>query len=181
MMAEDPSASPAQDASSPESVDLPAWSLARARANSPQPPKRRSWSRWRRNTSSMDLAMSGPSPDDRDPQPLSELLRGVTTQQAWSERLSIGSIAAQWTAIAGPDLAAHCQPESFDNGELVISADSTAWATQVRLLVSVLQARLDDELGAGSVRSVVVRGPAGPRWRRGPRSVPGRGPRDTYG
>ena len=60
-------------------------------------------------------------------------------------------------------------------------ADSTAWATQVRLLAPTLLRRLAEELGEGVVERVAVGGPVGPSWRKGLRRVPGRGPRDTYG
>jgi predicted nucleic acid-binding Zn ribbon protein len=63
----------------------------------------------------------------------------------------------------------------------VVTADATAWATQVRLLAPVLVRRLNDELGDGSVRRVKVRGPTAPR-SRGAWRVPGsKGPGDTYG
>ena len=43
-------------------------------------------------------------------------------------------------------------------------------------------ARLNDELGDGTVTVVEVRGPNAPSWKKGLRSVrDGRGPRDTYG
>jgi predicted nucleic acid-binding Zn ribbon protein len=87
----------------------------------------------------------------------------------------------RWASIVGREVAAHATPVSFDDGELVVQADSTAWATQIRLLAPTLLARLAEELGAGTVTAVVVRGPAAPSWKRGPRSVRGRGPRDTYG
>ena len=70
---------------------------------------------------------------------------------------------------------------SWSDGELVVQADSTAWATQIRLLAPTLLARLATELGAGTVRSVTVHGPSAPSWKKGLRSVRGRGPRDTYG
>jgi predicted nucleic acid-binding Zn ribbon protein len=41
--------------------------------------------------------------------------------------------------------------------------------------------RLADELGEGVVAQLHVKGPAAPTWRRGSRTVRGRGPRDTYG
>ncbi|MFZ1282737.1 MAG: DUF721 domain-containing protein, partial [Propionicimonas sp.] len=44
-----------------------------------------------------------------------------------------------------------------------------------------LVARLNDQLGQGTVERVVVVGPSAPSWKKGKRSVPGRGPRDTYG
>jgi predicted nucleic acid-binding Zn ribbon protein len=44
-----------------------------------------------------------------------------------------------------------------------------------------MTARLVERAGAGVVTSIVVRGPAQADWRKGPRRVKGRGPRDTYG
>ncbi len=93
----------------------------------------------------------------------------------------MGSVFGRWADIVGADLAAHTQPDSFADGELAVIADSTAWATQVRLLAPMLVKRLNDEVGNGSVRRVKVRGPQPPR-RRGGLRVPGsRGPGDTYG
>ena len=60
--------------------------------------------------------------------------------------------------------------------------DSTAWATQLRLLAPQLVQRLNQELGHGTVTVIEVLGPHLPTWRKGSRSVrDGRGPRDTYG
>jgi predicted nucleic acid-binding Zn ribbon protein len=82
----------------------------------------------------------------------------------------------------GPDLAAHTKPESLTDGELTVAADSTAWATQLRLLAAQLVRRLNVELGDGAVRRVKVRGPAGAPRRPGEWRVRGsRGPGDTYG
>ena len=91
---------------------------------------------------------------------------------------------ANWNQVVGPEIADHCQPVSLVEGELVLVAESTAWATQLRLLTRTLQARLREQVGPGVVQSIVVRGPAQPDWRKGPRRVQGpgaRGPRDTYG
>jgi predicted nucleic acid-binding Zn ribbon protein len=87
----------------------------------------------------------------------------------------------RWAAIVGAELAGHCEPKSFEGGELLVQADSTAWATQLRLLAPALTRRLNEDLGAGTVASVRVLGPRAPSWRRGPLNVRGRGPRDTYG
>jgi predicted nucleic acid-binding Zn ribbon protein len=79
-----------------------------------------------------------------------------------------------WADIVGPQVAAHTRPDSFDEGELVVLADSDAWAAQVKLLTPQLLRRLAEELGAGTVRRVRVRGPAG-RPRRGGLRVRGSG------
>jgi predicted nucleic acid-binding Zn ribbon protein len=52
----------------------------------------------------------------------------------------------------------------------------------MRLLAPTVLRRLNGELGDGTVTYIDVKGPNGPTWRKGPRSVrDGRGPRDTYG
>ena len=92
----------------------------------------------------------------------------------------MGSVLSNWAQIVGPDLAAHTRPDGFAGGELVIAADSTAWATQVRLLASMLVRRLNSELGEGTVRRVKV-GARRPRPRGGWRVPGSRGHGDTYG
>lgn len=125
--------------------------------------------------------VSGAAPDDRDPQALGTGLQHLVTERGWSLDVAVGAVLGRWASVVGADLAAHCEPVSFADGVLVVRADSTAWATQVRLLTPTLLRRLDEEVGAGVVEQVQVRGPASPSWRRGPRRVSGRGPRDTYG
>jgi len=116
-----------------------------------------------------------------DPQRLGQAIGGLLDQHGWQQRAAIGSVFGRWAEIVGPDLAAHTRPDSFADGELAVTADSTAWATQVRLLAPQLVRRLAAELGDGTVRRVRVRGPQAPRQRGGWRVPGGRGPRDTYG
>jgi predicted nucleic acid-binding Zn ribbon protein len=116
-----------------------------------------------------------------DPQPLAAAIGGLLSDQGWKEQAAVGSVFSNWSQIVGPDLAAHTRPDGFADGELAIAADSTAWATQVRLLASALVRRLNSELGEGTVRRVKVRGPAGPRQRGGWRVPGSRGHGDTYG
>jgi predicted nucleic acid-binding Zn ribbon protein len=116
-----------------------------------------------------------------DPEPLSSAIGGLLAERDWRSAAAIGSVFGRWERIVGADLAAHVRPDTFTEGELVVAADSTAWATQVRLLAPSLVRRLNEELGHTTVTRVVVRGPTPPpatgRWRvRG-----GRGPRDDYG
>jgi ATP-dependent Clp protease ATP-binding subunit ClpC len=89
-------------------------------------------------------------------------LGGLLDQHGWQQRAAIGSVFGRWAEIVGPALAAHTRPDSFADGELAVSADSTAWATQVRLLAPQLVRQLAAELGDGTVRRVKVRGPEPP-------------------
>jgi predicted nucleic acid-binding Zn ribbon protein len=125
---------------------------------------------------------SGARPDARDPQPVSASIERLVAERGWTTPVAVGGVMGRWDAVVGPDVAAHCVPESFADGVLTLRADSSAWATQVRLLVPTLLRRLGEVVGQDTVTKVVVRGPSGPTWRRGPRVAPGsQGPRDTYG
>jgi predicted nucleic acid-binding Zn ribbon protein len=124
---------------------------------------------------------SGSGPDARDPVLFGAALRRLVEERGWQDTTAAAMVLARWDELVGPELAEHCRPASLLEGELVLVAESSAWATQLRLLTRTLQARLTAQVGPGVVTSVVVRGPAQPDWRKGPRRVRGRGPRDTYG
>lgn len=126
---------------------------------------------------------SGPGPDpDRDPQPIGTVFAGYAADREWEQPLAEARVFAEWPGLVGTEVAAHCTPQTLNAGELRISAESTAWATQLRLLSATLLARLVAELGPQVVTKLVISGPTGPSWKHGGRSVRGgRGPRDTYG
>lgn len=125
---------------------------------------------------------SGAGPDARDPQTVSSSISRLVNERGWSTPVAVGGVLGRWDAVVGADVATHCRPVSFTDGVLTVTADSSAWATQVRLLLPTVMRRLAEEVGEGTVERIVVRGPSAPSWRRGPRIAPGsRGPRDTYG
>lgn len=124
---------------------------------------------------------SGAKPSRRDPQPLGDLAAGLIDDRGWEPHVRDADVVTRWPDAVGENIAAHTVIESFKDGELVIRASSTAWATQVNLLQADLRRRLEEALGEDRIRKVVVLGPSGPSWKHGKRSVRGRGPRDTYG
>lgn len=129
-----------------------------------------------------DTLRSGARADARDPQMLAATLGRLVAERGWQTPVAVGGVIGRWDAVVGPALAGHCAPTSFDDGVLTVQAESTAWATQVRLLAPTLMRRLAEEVGEGTVTKVIVHGPSAPSWRRGPRVAPGsQGPRDTYG
>jgi len=125
---------------------------------------------------------SGAHPDERDPAPLAATVQRLVADSGWSSDVSVHTVLGRWAQIVGPEVAQHCTPDSYADGVVTVTADSTAWATQLRLLAGTVVARMNSELGDGTVVRIHVNGPSGPTWRRGRRSVrDGRGPRDTYG
>lgn len=127
------------------------------------------------------VVRSGSGPDGRDPMAFGAAIARLVAERGWQDTSSAAGVLANWAQVVGPEIADHCQPTSLVDGELVIVAESSAWATQLRLLTRTLQTRICQHAGEGIVAKVVVRGPVQPDWRRGPRRVQGRGPRDTYG
>ncbi|WP_460444729.1 DciA family protein, partial [Angustibacter aerolatus] len=119
--------------------------------------------------------------DDREPAAFGAGLDRLVAERGWGVDLAVGGVIGRWAQVVGIEVAAHSTPESFEEGVLVVRADSTAWATQLRLLAPTLLRRLAEELGEGVVDRLQVLGPSAPSWRRGARTVRGRGPRDTYG
>jgi len=101
--------------------------------------------------------------------------------RGWSPRVAEGSVFAQWSEVVGEQIAEHARPTGLREGVLAVTAESTAWATQLRLVQAQLLAKIAAAVGDGVVTSLRITGPTAPSWRRGPRHISGRGPRDTYG
>lgn len=170
-------ADPAPDVDDAPRIALAqAREAARAKGLRPGSPGRR-----RRPLDAGRNAAAGSPGAARDPQLLGETAADLSRTLGWNQPLSIGGVIGRWPDVVGEQIAERCTPETFIDGDLVVRADSTAWATQIRLLLPQLERRLAEEVGEGVVTSIQVLGPGGPTWRKGPRNVPGRGPRDTYG
>jgi len=125
---------------------------------------------------------SGARPDELDPAPLGSILGSAMAELGWVAPLAHARLMGQWASVVGADIAARCQPVSLADGELRVAAESTAWATQLRMMTPQILGRITRELPAGLVTKLVVTGPSVPSWKHGPWSMHGgRGVRDTYG
>jgi predicted nucleic acid-binding Zn ribbon protein len=137
---------------------------------------------FRRRGNRNEPQLSSAHPDGRDPQGLGSEVDRLIDGRGWGLDLQVRGVFARWAEIVGPEIGAHSTPESLTDGTLVVRTDSTAWATQLKLLAATVVRRLNEELGAGTVTVVEVLGPHAPSWKHGRRKAPGsRGPRDTYG
>lgn len=125
---------------------------------------------------------SGAFPSDRDPQLVETALERLVANHGWELDLRVQSVFGRWAELVGDEVASHCTPESFADTRLVVRTDSTAWATQLKLLAPTVVRRLNEELGHGTVTVIDIQGPHLPSWKKGRfSSRDGRGPRDTYG
>jgi predicted nucleic acid-binding Zn ribbon protein len=96
----------------------------------------------------------------RDPGSFAHAIGALTDQMGWSTDLARAELMQQWADIVGADIAGHAIPSGAEDGVLEIQCDSFPEAGIVELS---------------------IKAPGVPSWKHGRRSVPGRGPRDTYG
>lgn len=117
----------------------------------------------------------------RDPRALADVLATMAGEMGWSSELEQARIVEEWPDFAGEATAEHTTVIGISHGVLQIQCDSTTWATELRRLRAEMLTRLLREYPDAEIRDVRFLAPGAPSWRHGPRTVPGRGPRDTYG
>lgn len=117
----------------------------------------------------------------RDPRGLGAALADLTRESGWDSQLAQEDLLLQWENIAGLETAKHTEPVSLVQGLLTIRCDSTAWAKQLQLMRGQIMTQIALHHPQAGVESIRFLGPDVPSWKWGPRTAPGRGPRDTYG
>ena len=138
--------------------------------------------RRRRTRRGIEAGGGTPFASGRDPERLGDQIEKMIADRGWQADVAAGSVMSRWPDIVGEQVAGHSEPVAYEDGVLTVRADSTAWATQLRLLTSTILGRLAEDVGPETVVELRVVGPSAPSWRKGPRRAPGmRGPRDTYG
>lgn len=117
----------------------------------------------------------------RDPRVLGDVLSSIARDFGWTAELSRTSLVTEWAALVGQDIAEHTEVVSIEGTILHVQCDSTAWATQLRRMRHQIVTKIIQEYPDSGVEDILFKGPHTPSWRHGFRTVPGRGPRDTYG
>ncbi|MBB5633114.1 putative nucleic acid-binding Zn ribbon protein [Cryobacterium mesophilum] len=117
----------------------------------------------------------------REPHGLGDVVDALTARLGWNSSLARSELIDSWAELVGEETAGHSTPVGIEGGLLTVSCDSTAWATQLRLMRSQILTRIAQRYPDAGIETLRFDGPGVPSWKKGPRSVPGRGPRDTYG
>ena len=153
------------------STTTPGWTWrARSRAGSPAGP--RSGPRAARPAARPLPVAGGPpaTPAPAERIPTTATRRPWTTPSAGSSASRAGRPSCGCTGCSragrrssGKEVGQHVTPESFADGRLVVRTDSTAWATQMKLLAADVVRRLNEVLGEETVQR--------DRRRRTPRTL----------
>ena len=141
-------------------------------------PSAKNWKRRRRMVDDDDNAPFTPG---RDPGTLGDVLNRLTREAGWEKTLAAEDLVREWADLAGADTAQHSEPVSLERGVLTVKCDSTAWAKNLQFMRAVIMTEITNRHPEAGVENIRFIGPDVPSWKWGPRVVPGRGPRDTYG
>lgn len=117
----------------------------------------------------------------RDPRGLGAVMDALTNELGWTSPLAQSELLLSWEDLVGAETAAHSAPAGISDGVLTVRCDSTGWATQLRLMRTQILEHIASRYPDAGIDSIRFQGPDVPSWKKGPRSIPGRGPRDTYG
>ena len=91
-----------------------------------------------------------------------------------------GAVFGRWPGVVGEQIAAHAIPTALNEEVMTVSAESTAWATQLRMVQAQLLAKIAAAVGDGVVHvsenrgsggAVVAQRPLSHRRARAPRHV----------
>jgi predicted nucleic acid-binding Zn ribbon protein len=117
----------------------------------------------------------------RDPRGLGDVMSNLSSELGWTSSLAKSDLLLAWTEIAGPETAKHSTPIGITDSVLTVQCESTAWATQLRHMRVLIMTTIAQRFPDAGIESIRFEAPHAPSWKRGSRSIPGRGPRDTYG
>ncbi|MGP6174229.1 DciA family protein [Corynebacterium sp. A21] len=102
-------------------------------------------------------------------------------RRGWRRELAGGWVQSHWEELVGEKIAQHTTVEMLKDKALFITCDSTAWATNLRMMQRQILQAIAAKVGPDVISELKIYGPKAPSWRKGPLHVKGRGPRDTYG
>lgn len=117
----------------------------------------------------------------RDPCIIAEVFDKIVKDSGWRESINAVNIFSDWEKCVGTQNAKSTIPQSLNYGVLIVKCDSTARATQFRIMEYDFIAAINSKIEGKIVKKIKFIGPQAPSWRKGIRHIKGRGPRDTYG
>ncbi|KQB87035.1 DciA family protein [Corynebacterium lowii] len=120
-------------------------------------------------------------PRRRDVDTLGSIMNREIRHRGWTREIAGGWVTGNWPELVGEKIAAHTKVEMLKGSTLFISCDSTAWATNLRMMQREILRTIAVKVGPDGITELKIFGPKAPSWRHGALHVAGRGPRDTYG
>ncbi|AZA08158.1 MULTISPECIES: DciA family protein [Corynebacterium] len=112
---------------------------------------------------------------------IGQVIQREIRRRGWQKEMASALVFGHWEELVGEQVAKHTKVEMVKDKKLFLSCDSTAWASNLRLMQRQILQKINAEVGPDIITELRIFGPKTPSWRHGPLHVKGRGPRDTYG
>jgi len=96
------------------------------------------WRKYRRNKKSQPLGIS-------------DVLKAWVKSKGLQQEFSQYTVLARWPAVVGERLAARTRPMKMEKGVLTVAVATSAWLNELNFMRGDLVARINQELGQGSV------------------------------
>lgn len=87
---------------------------------------------------------------------ISEAVGEYLQSEGLGELARLASIESCWDVVVGPTVAAHVRPLTLREGELAVSVDQPAWATELRFLSQKIISGLCERCGEDAVLRLKV-------------------------
>ncbi|AZA12439.1 DciA family protein [Corynebacterium choanae] len=87
---------------------------------------------------------------------LGDVLQREIADRGWRQGISSGVIMGNWRSIVGDTIADHTKVEMIKETTLFLSTDSTAWATNLRLMQPMLLQRIAEKIGDGYITTLHI-------------------------
>ncbi len=92
----------------------------------------------------------------RDPVGVADVIFGALRKQGLTDQARRLAIHMSWDKAVGPEVAARTSPESFRRGVLLVRAINPTWQNELTYLKRELIAKLNAELGEGTVQDIKI-------------------------
>lgn len=93
---------------------------------------------------------------EKDPTPISAVLKLVADNQGWEEHLALGKLRENWGVVVGDAVAARSVPIKLEAGRLTVRVEPGAWAAELALMGQRLATAAGGFLGADVVHEVAI-------------------------
>ena len=95
----------------------------------------------------------------RDPNTLGSLVTLLAKNGNWAPHLKLAQLRNHWDQVVGPQIAQHSVVASFNDGILVIRAESPAWTTTLTYMIPQLTDTIKERLDGLDISQIRVTGP----------------------
>jgi predicted nucleic acid-binding Zn ribbon protein len=95
--------------------------------------------------------------DNNKPKILKNLLDELINSKGWTEKMEEIKLPEIWEEVVGENIAKVTKIIKLENGELLISTESSTWRSEIKLRSKVLIEKLNSRIGRNAINAIKIR------------------------